>query len=244
MTTAVTAGAIASARDLVKVYGVGTTHGAGARRGRRRPRARRAHGDHGTVRAPASRRSCTAWRAWTGRRPGTVVVDGETVSSMSERRLTPLRRTRVGLRVPGLQPRADADRAGEHHAAARHRAPARRPGAPRPRRRDPRAGGPARATSPASSPAGSSSGWRARGRSSRARRSCSPTSRRATSTARSAAEVLGFLRRSVDDLGQSVVMVTHDPTSAGYAHRVLFLADGRLVGELRDPTRGVGARPR
>src|SRR3954464_3755955 len=50
------------------------------------------------------------------------------------------------------------------------------------------------------------------------------------------AEVLGFLRRSVDDLGQSVVMVTHDPTSAGYAHRVLFLADGRVVGELRDPT--------
>jgi len=52
----------------------------------------------------------------------------------------------------------------------------------------------------------------------------------------SAAEVLGFLRGSVDDLGQSVVMVTHDPTSASYAHRVLFLADGRLVGELRDPT--------
>ncbi|ROS31073.1 ABC transporter ATP-binding protein [Cellulomonas sp. PhB150] len=53
----------------------------------------------------------------------------------------------------------------------------------------------------------------------------------------SAAEVLGFLRRSVDDLGQSVVMVTHDATSAGYAHRVLFLADGRVVDELRDPTR-------
>jgi putative ABC transport system ATP-binding protein len=52
----------------------------------------------------------------------------------------------------------------------------------------------------------------------------------------SAAEVLGFLRRSVDDLGQSVVMVTHDPTSAGYAHRVLFLADGQIVDELRDPT--------
>ncbi|MCC2307790.1 ABC transporter ATP-binding protein [Cellulomonas chengniuliangii] len=52
----------------------------------------------------------------------------------------------------------------------------------------------------------------------------------------SAAEVLGFLRRSVDDLGQSIVMVTHDPTAASYAHRVLFLADGRLVGELLDPT--------
>jgi putative ABC transport system ATP-binding protein len=53
---------------------------------------------------------------------------------------------------------------------------------------------------------------------------------------RSSAEVLGFLRHSVDDLGQSVVMVTHDPAAASYAHRVLFLADGRLVGELRSPT--------
>ena len=52
----------------------------------------------------------------------------------------------------------------------------------------------------------------------------------------SSGEVLGFLRRSVDDLGQSVVMVTHDPTAASFAHRVLFLADGRLVGEVTDPT--------
>jgi putative ABC transport system ATP-binding protein len=52
----------------------------------------------------------------------------------------------------------------------------------------------------------------------------------------SSGEVLGFLRRSVDELGQSVVMVTHDPTAASYAHRVLFLADGRLVGEITDPT--------
>ncbi len=51
-----------------------------------------------------------------------------------------------------------------------------------------------------------------------------------------AAEVLGFLRHSVDELGQSVVMVTHDPTAASYAHRVLFLADGKLVAELADPT--------
>jgi putative ABC transport system ATP-binding protein len=53
---------------------------------------------------------------------------------------------------------------------------------------------------------------------------------------KSAREVLGFLRRSVDELGQTVVMVTHDPTAASYAHRVLFLADGLLVGELTDPT--------
>ena len=52
----------------------------------------------------------------------------------------------------------------------------------------------------------------------------------------SSTELLGFLRRSVDDLGQSVVMVTHDPRAATYAHRVLFLADGKLVAELTNPT--------
>jgi putative ABC transport system ATP-binding protein len=49
-------------------------------------------------------------------------------------------------------------------------------------------------------------------------------------------EVLGFLRESVDNLGQSVVMVTHDPRGAAYADRVIFLADGAVVSELREPT--------
>jgi putative ABC transport system ATP-binding protein len=53
---------------------------------------------------------------------------------------------------------------------------------------------------------------------------------------RSSGEVLGILRRSVDDLGQTVVMVTHDARAAGYADRALFLADGRIVDELRAPT--------
>jgi putative ABC transport system ATP-binding protein len=53
---------------------------------------------------------------------------------------------------------------------------------------------------------------------------------------RSGAEVLGFLRRSVDELGQTIVMVTHDPVAASYADRVLYLADGRIVDEMRDPT--------
>jgi putative ABC transport system ATP-binding protein len=51
-----------------------------------------------------------------------------------------------------------------------------------------------------------------------------------------AADLLGFLQRSVRELGQSVVMVTHDPRSAAYADRVIFLADGAVVGELREPT--------
>ena len=53
---------------------------------------------------------------------------------------------------------------------------------------------------------------------------------------RSSAEVLGILRSSVDRLGQTVVVVTHDPRAAAYADRVLFLADGDLVDEMRDPT--------
>jgi putative ABC transport system ATP-binding protein len=53
----------------------------------------------------------------------------------------------------------------------------------------------------------------------------------------SGAEVLELLRRSVDDHGQTVVMVTHDPVAAAYTDRVLFLADGRVVDELRAPTR-------
>ncbi len=53
---------------------------------------------------------------------------------------------------------------------------------------------------------------------------------------RSSADVLGFLHRSVRDFGQTVVMVTHDPTAASYADRVVFLADGRLQDELLDPT--------
>ncbi|MFP3991638.1 ABC transporter ATP-binding protein [Streptomyces sp. E11-3] len=53
---------------------------------------------------------------------------------------------------------------------------------------------------------------------------------------RSGVEVLGFLRESVRELGQTVVMVTHDPVAASYADRVVFLADGRIVDELHEPT--------
>ncbi len=52
---------------------------------------------------------------------------------------------------------------------------------------------------------------------------------------KSGAEVLGFLRRSVDEFGQTIVMVTHDAHAASYADRVVFLADGQLVDELVDP---------
>lgn len=53
---------------------------------------------------------------------------------------------------------------------------------------------------------------------------------------RSGEEVLSFLRRSVDRLGQTIAMVTHDPVAAGFTDRVVFLADGRVVDEMREPT--------
>ena len=49
------------------------------------------------------------------------------------------------------------------------------------------------------------------------------------------AEVLSFLRQAVRELGQTVVMVTHDPVAAAYADRIVFLADGQIVDEMRDP---------
>jgi putative ABC transport system ATP-binding protein len=53
---------------------------------------------------------------------------------------------------------------------------------------------------------------------------------------RSGAEILTFMRKAVDELEQTIVMVTHDPNAASYANRVVFLADGAIVDELADPT--------
>jgi putative ABC transport system ATP-binding protein len=53
---------------------------------------------------------------------------------------------------------------------------------------------------------------------------------------RSGSAVLGFLRRAVDELGQTIAMVTHDPIAAAHADRVLFLTDGRVVDEMARPT--------
>ena len=52
------------------------------------------------------------------------------------------------------------------------------------------------------------------------------------------AEVLGFMRRAVDEMHQTIVMVTHDPIAASYADRIVFLADGRIVDEMHEPTAG------
>ncbi len=53
---------------------------------------------------------------------------------------------------------------------------------------------------------------------------------------RAGAEILEFMRQAVDELDQTIVMVTHDPNAAGYADRATFLADGRIVDEMQEPT--------
>jgi putative ABC transport system ATP-binding protein len=49
-------------------------------------------------------------------------------------------------------------------------------------------------------------------------------------------EVLGFMQRAVTDLGQTIVMVTHDAVAASYANRIVFLKDGKIAGEMFEPT--------
>jgi putative ABC transport system ATP-binding protein len=53
---------------------------------------------------------------------------------------------------------------------------------------------------------------------------------------KASAEILGFMRQAVDELRQTIVMVTHDPVAAGYSDRAVFLADGQIVAEMQNPT--------
>ena len=53
---------------------------------------------------------------------------------------------------------------------------------------------------------------------------------------KSGSDVLSFMRRAVKEFGQTIVMVTHDPNAASYADRVIFLADGKVVDEISQPT--------
>ena len=103
-------------------------------------------------------------------------------------------------------------------------------------RRDGRPHRPPRRTGRRSSPAASSSGSPRPGRSPRAPTSSSPTSRPVPWTRRPAPSCSRSCARRSRTLGQTVVMVTHDPTAASYADRVIFLADGHIVDEMHAPT--------
>ncbi len=95
---------------------------------------------------------------------------------------------------------------------------------------------PPRATARASSPVASSSASPWPGPSPAGRRSSSATSPPATSTPAPAPRSCRSCARPSSELGQTIVMVTHDPVAASYAERVVFLADGRIVDEMSAPT--------
>ncbi|GGB98196.1 ABC transporter ATP-binding protein [Cellulomonas carbonis] len=228
-------GPIASARDLVKTYG----RGEAVVRALDGVSVDFARGELTAIMGPSGSGKSTLMHCMAGLdtpTAGTVVVDGEDVGRMNQRRLTRLRRTRLGfvfqafnliptltaeenIRLPLDIARRPVDRAWfdtvVDAVGLRDRLDHR--------------------------PGELSGGQQQRVACARALISRpavvfadEPTG---NLDSRSSGEVLGFLRRSVDELGQAIVMVTHDATAASYAHRVLFLADGRLVGELEDPTR-------
>ena len=225
---------IASARGLVKTYG----------RGEMAVQALAgidvdfARGELTAIMGPSGSGKSTLMHCMAGLdtvTSGTVVIDGEDVGSMNQRQLTKLRRTRLGFifqafnLVPTLTAaenitlpldiaRRPVDRTLFEAIVAAvglktrlHHRPSELSGGQQQRVACARALVAKPAVIFADEPTGNLD-------------------------SKASAELLTFLRRSVDDLGQSVVMVTHDPRAAGYAHRVLFLADGRLVAELANPT--------
>ena len=225
---------IASARGLVKTFGSGET-AVHALAGIDVDFAR---GELTAIMGPSGSGKSTLMHCMAGLdtvTSGSVVIDGQDVGAMNQRQLTKLRRTRLGFifqafnLVPNLTAaenitlpldiaRRSVDRAHFEAIVAAvglktrlHHRPGELSGGQQQRVACARALVAKPAVIFADEPTGN-----------------------LDST--SSAELLGFLRRSVDDLGQSVVMVTHDPRAATYAHRVLFLADGRLVGELTSPT--------
>ena len=225
---------IASARALVKTYGTGDT----AVQALAGIDVDFARGELTAIMGPSGSGKSTLMHCMAGLdtvTAGTVVIDGEDVGAMNQRQLTKLRRSRLGFifqafnLVPTLTAaenitlpldiaRRPVDRAHFDAIVAAvglktrlHHRPSELSGGQQQRVACARALVAKPAVIFADEPTGNLD-------------------------SKSATELLGFLRRSVDELGQSVVMVTHDPRAAAYAHRVLFLADGRLVAELTNPT--------
>ena len=234
--TAIPPGVIASARGLVKTYGTGET----AVQALAGIDVDFVRGELTAIMGPSGSGKSTLMHCMAGLdtvTSGSVVIDGEDVGAMNQRQLTKLRRTRLGFifqafnLVPTLTAsenitlpldiaRRPLDRVHfDAIVAAVGLKPrlAHRPGELSGGQQQRVACARALVAKPAVIFADEPTG---------------------NLDSTSSTELLEFLRRSVDDLGQTVVMVTHDPRAAAYAHRVLFLADGRLVAELVNPTQG------
>ena len=179
------------------------------------PRARASSPPSWGPRAPASRPCCTCSPASTDRPPGEVYLGDTEITSLNDKALTLLRRDRIGFIFQSFNLLPTMTAAENIVLPMRIAGPqaGRRTGWPRSSR-------------PSASPAGSSTGpaelsggqqqrvAAARALASSARRSSSPTSRPARWTPGPAPSCSRFLRTAVDELGQTVVMVTHDPTAA------------------------------
>ncbi len=225
----------ASARDLVRTYGAGETEV----RALDGVSVDFAQGRLTAIMGPSGSGKSTLMHCMAGLdtpTSGTVVVDGVEVSSLSQRKLTRLRRTRIGFvfqaynliptltaaenitlpldiaRTPVDQEWFDEVVDAVGMRARLHHRPSELSGGEQQRVACARAlvGRPSVVF--ADEPTGNLD-------------------------SRSSRVVLEFLRRSVDELGQTVVMVTHDPRAASYAHRVLLLGDGRITADLDAPTR-------
>ena len=166
---------------------------------------------------------------------GNVLIGDVDLTTLSEKALTPLRRDKVGFVFQAFNLIPTLTALGEHHAC-----PWTSRGATSTARGSTRSW-----TRSAPRPAGPSP-VRALRRAAAARGRCPRVGepardrlrRRAHGAARLpvGAELLGFLREAVKEFGQTIVMVTHDAGAAGYADRVVFLADGLIVDEMREPT--------
>ena len=225
---------IASARGLVKTYGTGDM----AVQALAGIDVDFARGELTAIMGPSGSGKSTLMHCMAGLdtvTSGTVMIDGQDVGRMNQRQLTRLRRTRLGFifqafnlvptltaaenitlpldiaRRPVNRAHFDAIVAAVGLKTRLHHRPSELSGGQQQRVACARALVAKPAVIFADEPTGNLD-------------------------SKSSADLLGFLRRSVDDFGQSVVMVTHDPRAATYAHRALFLADGLLVDELTNPT--------
>ena len=220
----------------------GRSRGPCARRRHRRLRDRSLHRDHGPVglgqvdaHALARRPRLAHERFGLDRRRRARHAQREEAHAAAPR---PHR-----LHLPVVQPHPDAHRGREHHAADEARRPQARP-----------ANGSTTSSTPSVSatacshrPSELSGGQQQRVAVARALASRpqiifadEPTG---NLDSRTGAEILAFMRQAVRELGQTIVMVTHDPVAASYADRAVFLADGRIVDEIDDPTADPCPRP-